>query len=69
MNQQMQAVQALLNNPKLLQQKFNDVKQMLRQKGITPQQAVQNLLNSGELKQQDYNTLRNIVNNFAGTNF
>jgi len=42
---------------------------MLKQKGITPQQAVQNLLDSGEMKQQDYDALRNIVNNFAGTNF
>lgn len=66
MNQQ---VQMLLNNPKLLQQNFNNVKKMLEQKGITPQQAVQNLLNSGEMKQQDYNELRNIVNQFAGTNF
>ena len=59
----------LLSNPKLLQQKFNEVKQYLKQRGITPQQAVQGLLNSGELKQEDYNELRNIVNNFAGTKF
>ena len=59
----------LLSNPKLLQQRFNEVKQMLKQKGITPQQAVQNLLDSGEMKQQDYDALRNIVNQFAGTNF
>lgn len=66
MNQQ---IQMLLSNPKLLQQKFNEVKQYLKQRGITPQQAVQGLLNSGELKQEDYNELRNIVNNFAGTKF
>lgn len=66
MNQQ---ILNLLNNPKLLQQKYNEVKQLLEQKGITPQQALQNLLNSGKMKQADYDMLRTVVNNFAGTNF
>ena len=59
----------LLNNPKLLQQKYNEVKQLLAQNGITPQQALQNLLNSGKMKQSDYDILRGVVNNFAGTNY
>ena len=59
----------LLNNPKLLQQRYNEVKQLLEQKGITPQQALQNLLNSGRMKQTDYDMLRGVVNNFAGTNY
>ena len=66
MNQQ---ILNLLNNPKLLQQKYNEVTQTLKQNGITPQQAIQNLLNSGKMKQQDYDMLRGVVNNFTGTNF
>lgn len=63
-----QAIQ-LLKNANLLQQRVNEIKQVLNKSGITPQQAVQNLLNSGRMSQQQYNSLREIANQFAGTNY
>lgn len=62
--------QTPFSNPQDFQNKFNQFVQNFRSQGNQdPRQKIQELLNSGQMSQQQYNQLRNIANQFLGTNY